>query len=463
MKYRLILLFFILSFSGYAQDLRLQKGMITDSVPIPGTDHMNYAIYLPEDYNPDREWPVIFVFDIKGKGKRALEAFAAAPGTGDFILVGSNNVQNTSYEANFYIAKKLFSVVLKNFATDSRRIYTSGFSGGARLATAIATISDDVKGVIACGAALPGNGKYMPQKNSFLFVGLTGDEEGNYQEMKNTVNILKDKKFRADLLVYDGASYYPPAEYMDKAVRTLTLKGITEGTLPGGKKVIDSLFKADMEFNKSRERKGRALYAFNDIEQLMDNYDGYVDKKLFRERRREIRKTPIFRKQRSDSYGISEMESNYITDYLTFLSEDMTSGNMAQLPSWEEEMRALGKLEKGTNKAQAKMAKRLKNMLTEITRETIPTLDREKDTDRLLFANAFLVLLDPGAEDAYLEVLRYSVKKSEYGMALFYLEQLLQNGFKDVKRLNADEDLALLRILPEYSDILEENGLKSLY
>src|SRR5690606_35743888 len=151
-----------------------------------------------------------------------------------------------------------------------------------------------------------------------------------------------------------------------------------------------------------------------------------------------------FRKQRSNNYGIAEEESYVMTDYLTFLSQDLSNGSIGQLPSWEEEMLSLEKLEKGDNPARAKMARRLKNMLKAVMKETIPTLD-STNTDQLLFANAFMVLLDPAQEEAYLEVLRYSVEKSEYGMALFYLEQLLNRGFKDVDKLNSMEDLALLR------------------
>ncbi|MGS2763728.1 acetylxylan esterase [Sinomicrobium sp. M5D2P9] len=441
----------------------MSKGVITDAVPVPGgSEPINYAIYLPENYTADKKWPVIFVFDIEGKGKKGLEAFTASPGGKNFILIGANNVRNVSYEENFYIAKRLFEVVLKTFPIDSKRIYTSGYGGGGRLATAIAAISGDVDGVIACGAALPGNKKYEPKKNDFLFVGLVGDEDGNYREMQSTISILYGKKFEADLAVYDGSSYYPPADYMDKAIRTLMIKAIAKGAVPEGEKMVDSLFKADLDFNRKMERIGQALYAFEDVDQLMSNYSKYVEKGIFRERKKEIRKNRQFGKQRSDNYGVSEEESYFMTDYLTFLSDDLSNGNVGQLPSWEEEMLSLEKIEKGDNRARTKMAKRLKNMLKAVMEETIPTLD-STHTDRLLFANAFMVLLDPGREDAYLEVLRYSVKKSEYGMALFYLEQLLNQGFKDVNKLNSIEGIALLRILPEYNDILEEHGLKTLY
>ncbi|MBC9795677.1 acetylxylan esterase [Sinomicrobium weinanense] len=463
LKNSFICLFFLLSFFGHAQNLRLQKGTVTDSVPIPGTDLLHYAIYLPEAYTAEKKWPVIFVFDTEKRNREAVEAFTAAPGGRQYIIVGGNSVKNTSYEANFYLAKRLFDIVLEKFPVDPKRIYTAGFSAGGRLATAIGAISKDVDGVIACGAALPGNEKYMPRKNDFLFVGLVGDEDGSYREMKGTVSSFNGKKFHADLLVYEGASHYPPAEYVDKALRTLTVKSIAKGALPGSERKIDSLYLKDMDFNRKQEKEGRVFYAFEDLKQLTTNYSSYKDKDGFKQRRKEIRKNNEFRKQRNDSYGISELENYYMVDYLTFLGEDISAGNIGQLPSWEEEIIALEKLEKGKNQAKAKMARRLKNMLKSVVLETIPSLDEEKDIDKLLFVNAFVVLLDPEQEEAYFNILKYSVEKSEYGMALFYLEKLLQTGFKDVKKLNEDEDISLLRIQPEYNDILRDYGLKALY
>lgn len=460
--YSLIVCFLLGGTKINAQHADLPRGVITDSVPIAESEGYNYALYLPENYTTARKWPVVFVFDIEGKGEKALEVFRQAPGSRNFILIGANNVENTTYESNFYTAKRLFDAVLDKFSIDRARIYLAGFGGGGRLATAIASISRDVDGVIACGAALPGNRNYQPEKNDFIFIGMVGDEDGNYREMTGTVNSLKSKKFESGLLVYEGDSFYPPGESIDKALRMLILKSIARGAVPEGTQIVDSLLKVDMDFNRMTERRGRSLFAFEDVEQLKEDYGNYVDKNVFRERKKEIRKTGQFRKQRNDNYGVEEEESYMLSDYLSFLSADLSKGDIAQLPAWEEEIKKLEKMEKGDNLARQKMASRTKNLLKSGIREVIPALDTT-NTDQMLFANAFMVLLNPDHEDAYLEVLRYSVKKGEYGMALFYLEQLLKQGFRDVARLNAMDDIALLRILPEYSDILEENGLKTLY
>ncbi|WP_461533376.1 hypothetical protein [Sinomicrobium sp.] len=459
LKYGFAVLWFIAPVCSFSQDTHLQKGVINDSISIPGTDLLSYSVYLPGSYDTAEKWPVFFVFDPEGGSAKAIAALTEAPGAKQVIVVAPDQLSKESYEANFYLIKKLFDLVLQNFAIDKQRIYTAGFGEGGRLATAVAALSTDVDGVLAVGGALPEQGAYIPVKNNFVFVGMGGDESLYYRQMKSSIDVLKSRKFEAQMVTYDGDSHYPPVPYTDRALRVLTLQSMGKGLVPTTLK--DSLFAADMSFNRWLEGQGRALDAFDEVGNMKDHYTEDRFEEVWKERKKALRKSPLFRKQRGDSYGIEEEETLYLEDYISFLSADMLKGDTGQLPSWEEELKVLDQRAEGDNMPKSKMVKRIRKVLQASVKATIS--DRKLKDDQLLFANAFLVLLDPKAEEATLEVIRYSTKKSEYGMALFYLEQLLKNGFTDIARLNAMDDIALLRILPEYSDILEENGLKTIY
>ena len=83
--------------------------------------------------------------------------------------------------------------------------------------------------------------------------------------------------------------------------------------------------------------------------------------------------------------------------------------------------------------------------------------------DNLLYIAILQTLVDEKNYNAYLNVLRYTVNKSEYGMALYYLEKMLKNGFKDTQLLDDQKGIALLRIQPEYNELLESYGLDTRY
>ena len=65
----------------------------------------------------------------------------------------------------------------------------SGFSGGSRLACAIASLTDQFTGVIACGTGFPQIPEYIPSFQKYAYVGLCGNRDFNYSKM------IKNKTF----------------------------------------------------------------------------------------------------------------------------------------------------------------------------------------------------------------------------------------------------------------------------
>ena len=125
----------------FAQADGYPLGQVIESVPVREQAGESFALYLPAAFKSDEASPVVFVFDPVGNGPNGLQGFLEAAETYGYILVCSNNSRNGPYDRNFEIAGRLFDQVLTEFAIDPDRIYTSGFSGGSRLASAIADLA----------------------------------------------------------------------------------------------------------------------------------------------------------------------------------------------------------------------------------------------------------------------------------------------------------------------------------
>ena len=65
-------------------------------------------------------------------------------------------------------------------------------------------------------------------------------------------------------------------------------------------------------------------------------------------------------------------------------------------------------------------------------------------------------ITQPEKAENYLKVISNSALLDDYGTALFYLEELLKNGYKDKEKLYTIEHTALLRIAPEFNEIVEK-------
>src|SRR5438045_1728483 len=66
----------LLVYALAAQGVR--KGEVIDRVDVPGHPGQTYALYLPSNYTPDREWPVLYCLDPGARGKTPVDRFAAA-------------------------------------------------------------------------------------------------------------------------------------------------------------------------------------------------------------------------------------------------------------------------------------------------------------------------------------------------------------------------------------------------
>ena len=86
-----------------------------------------------------------------------------------------------------------------------------------------------------------------------------------------------------------------------------------------------------------------------------------------------------------------------------------------------------------------------------------------RDIPGVVFLLMLRTIVNPQDYVAYLAVISYSSKMEDYGTALFYVEALLENGYKDLDTLGALPETGLLRIMPEYQALLEVYLNKGLY
>ncbi|MCX6568028.1 MAG: alpha/beta hydrolase, partial [Candidatus Aminicenantes bacterium] len=95
-------------------------------------------------------------FDPGARGAAGVEAFRGAAETYGWILAGSNNSTNGPMRESAAAAWAVWADALKRLPLDERRVYASGFSGGARVASVFPqVIGRAIAGSSAAGPAYP--------------------------------------------------------------------------------------------------------------------------------------------------------------------------------------------------------------------------------------------------------------------------------------------------------------------
>ncbi|HEY1242802.1 MAG TPA: hypothetical protein VGF16_19710 [Bryobacteraceae bacterium] len=197
----------------------LPTGRVIDRVVCAGDERQSYAVYLPPQYEPDHMWPVLYCLDPGARGRIPVERFAEAAGRAGWIVVGSNNSRNGPIEIAREAIRWMLEDTHQRLSIDDSRIYTAGFSGGARLALAWAA-SSRVSGVIACGAGFSGGS--IPKEVPFRVYATAGVDDFNFDEVSGMSRELYRRGFPQRFTEFAGGHDWLPESLTASALEFLS-------------------------------------------------------------------------------------------------------------------------------------------------------------------------------------------------------------------------------------------------
>ena len=117
--------------SRSAQDFPL--GGIIEKVEVAEDPSQSYALFLPSSYTRSRRWPILYLFDARGRALVPAEVFREAAERYGYILASSYNTSSDdAIEPDIKAIRTLWRDTHERFAIDARRVYMAGFSGSSR-------------------------------------------------------------------------------------------------------------------------------------------------------------------------------------------------------------------------------------------------------------------------------------------------------------------------------------------
>ncbi|MEO0571690.1 MAG: hypothetical protein AAF039_08290 [Bacteroidota bacterium] len=376
-----IFVVFVFTSFGFAQGV-FKKGSIIDSVAVVETKDESFALYLPHSFETSRAYPIIFVFDPAARGRMGLLPFVESSEKYGIILVCANNSKNGSFERNFGVANNLFNHIFRNYKIDAAQMYLSGFSGGSRLATAIAVLSGQFAGVIACGAGFSPNLSQTPSPltEKFLYAGICGVEDMNYAEMVSNKGYLKKLKFQNTLFSFDGSHRWPDKKEITRAVDWLFLQKRKNGNTKSSKDLITDLFLRDQQVVKLFLEDNELLFAHENYERILHAYPLSMGLDSIRSKHLALVSSRPFKlesKRFSEALKLEEkMKKKLFGRLRSDLSKEQMSFNW-----WEKEVEKLNQLETKGHKEIKRMISRVRYSIIAAVYEknySSPLLEKNK-------------------------------------------------------------------------------------
>lgn len=347
------LVFCLLPFLMFAQTT-FKKGIIVDSVKVSNTTGESFALYIPTSFDDSNPSSIIFVFEPAARGAVGVAPFTEVAEAYGHIVVCSNNSKNGPYEKSFQFANTLFDHVFSNFSINESEMYVAGFSGGARLASAIAVLTDRFAGVIACGAGLSADPSHIPSVQKFAYVGICGNEDMNYREMLNNKGFLEKTGLKNTLITYNGEHRWPPKDQINKAFRWLNIATDVHKeswvTNFNTEYQEAGIFKNNNEQLLAAENYDRLLRFYNShfsLDSVKASYLSLTDSKPY--------KTEV--KALQTALAKEQVWSKKLFDRF---HKDIESPVNANMSWWRKEFEKLKKLEEKGSKQQQQMVKRVR-------------------------------------------------------------------------------------------------------
>jgi tetratricopeptide (TPR) repeat protein len=361
----------------------------------------------------------------------------------------------------------MWNDVLERFKIDERRIYLTGFSGGARVACRLGYgLKGQIAGVIACGAGFPAD--ITPSKPvPFLFFGTAGVEDFNYVEMRQLDRALDAFGAAHRVEIFEGGHSWAPAELCTRAIEWMELQAMKSSLGERSESLIDALFNKEVERVRAQETAGSIYQAYAGYVGIADEFKGLKDVAEIEQKAAALKDGKEVRqalKLEKDHESEERARSTELYRWKTQLEGRVSAG-----PSGDTEdrtialadlKRAVADLKKRSEGQESTpdraLARRLLNQFMASSYEASMALLDRKEYDRAASNLAVDAEIMPDNwRVLYNLACAYSLK-GDKKKAIDALKKSVQKGFSNASALESDTSFLQIREEAGYKKVVEE-------
>ncbi|MBS1587028.1 MAG: hypothetical protein JSS82_15960 [Bacteroidetes bacterium] len=423
-------------------DSSLPKGKLIDSLACKKAADQTYALYLPSSYASDKSYPCIYFFDAHRRGGLPINMYKRIAEKYGFVLIGSNNSKNgLQWPEAHEIAKAMMDDSRSRINIDPYRIYTAGFSGGSRVACALAMQDGGVAAVLGIAAAYPAE---QGTQSKFDYFGMVGDRDFNLNEMRQWDASL-DQNGMAHQLLTSGATHgWASADDMEMAMLWIQARAMKNQKQPRN----DSLL---MAIQSEYKRRIAAMKQAGDWIKLHELLSGIV------EALDGLNNITAWKKELTDLQNNAAYKQAVQKQSQLQLEEQTQQREFGGTFASKDEMYWTAKI--ATLKAvrplqESQMNGRLLAYLGFVAYMNANNALKAADLNNSSKAIHIFRLADPKNPDgAYLQAV-YELSMGDKDDALKSLREAVRLGYNDVGQLKTDQALASIRTDASFAGIV---------
>jgi hypothetical protein len=314
MKVFQVLFLVICSHVATAQPPALVAGKILDTVICASDPSQSYALYIPAKGNKTA-LPIIYCFDAHGDGALPLHKYQTLADAYGFILVGSNNSKNgNDWPTTENIWRHISEDAQTRLKINANRIYTCGFSGGAKVASYIALRHPEIMGVIANSAGLPDG--IQAGDFHFSFTAIAGQGDMNMTDLVTLKQDLDRTRTRHRIMLFEGKHEWAPVKTMGLAFAGLAFDAMLQGLIPKDGGMIDRYIVNSKQRLDVYSSSNQLIKADQECKLSISLLTGLTDQVAwFQQKAAAIESSALYRQQQQLQQSLLTQEENTKSGY----------------------------------------------------------------------------------------------------------------------------------------------------
>lgn len=440
----------------------LPRGVVIDTVHVTGKPY-SFSLYLPSDYSPSRQWPVIFALDPAKRGYMPVTIFKNAAEKYGYIIAGSNDSHNGQISKMLPAIWGMIRDVMGRFNIDQKRIYVAGFSGGARMASYLAFNNPQITGVIACGAGLTSNLRLSPELK-FSFVTTVGDTDMNYLELNELHQALDHYHIPNHQIIFNGGHQWPDSLSALQAVQWLQLDAMRRNLIPTNPGFISTYKEEQFRLAKAEQDNGnlyRAHHILSGLQKDLTSFS-FIDEQPLNKKILSLEKNSGYKKQKDKAEKLERFEMQQTMEYEKALHKIMSVRydqiqNLKSLRWWKDRVAEINRLKHSRDTDKHHLGVRLAMFLSANVAADHRMLEKYwKDYTRMVWLDDVGMILHPQSPAFRYLLARSYILDHQYDNGLKTLEKAIELGYHNYKNLQTNTDFKSVRNRPKFQKLIKK-------
>ncbi|MCP4147616.1 MAG: hypothetical protein GY757_07690, partial [bacterium] len=205
----------------------------------------------------------MYAFEPAARAKLPVTRFKEAAEKYGYIVVCSREARNGPAGPIHKAIAAIWQDTHERFVIDANRVYGTGFSGGARMASRLHYLTrQGCAGIIACGAGISHVLKNKPQmlKPAFWY-GIVGIADFNYNEVMTLDKTLDSIGVDHHVEVTETQHQWGEVDVLNRAVEWMETLAVKKGHLKKDDAYINSLYTGYLDRAGKMLADGKTFYA----------------------------------------------------------------------------------------------------------------------------------------------------------------------------------------------------------